>query len=136
MASRSRPQRCSDTAARTSKGCLDGYAPPLHSWPLPTPVLPVTGLNRRQLEASLRYVITGERWPSARDARCSSLHSCTVTLVTPGFPTTPYRVRYRIAGQQLPGCWMALNDGPIDALPYRVAGNGPLELAGCRSWLR
>lgn len=117
-------------------GCLDGYRPPLHSSPLPQPVLPLTGLSRAQLEASLRYVVLRERWPGARTASCSSLRSCTVTQVTPGFPKRPYRVRYRIAGQQLPGCWMALNKGPIDPLPYRDAGTGPLELAGCRVWLR
>jgi hypothetical protein len=117
-------------------GCLDGYSPPLHSSPLPQPVLPVSGLNPTQLEASLRYVVSRERWPNARGASCSSLRSCTVTEITPGFPSRPYRVRYRIAGQQLPGCWMGLNDGPIDALPYPDAGTGPFELAGCRAWLR
>jgi hypothetical protein len=117
-------------------GCLQGYSPPLHSSPLPKPVLPLIGLTRAQLEASLRYVVSRERWPSARGASCSSLHFCTVTQITPGFPTRPYRVRYRIAGQQVPGCWMGLNKGPIDALPYPDAGWGPLELSGCRSWLR
>jgi hypothetical protein len=117
-------------------GCLDGYSPPPHSSPLPQPVLPVIGLNRAQLEASVRYVVSRERWPSARGASCSSLRSCTVTEVTPGLPSRPYRVRYRIAGQQLPGCWMGLDEGPIDSLPYPDAGSGPFELAGCRSWLR
>lgn len=119
-----------------SAGCLDGYDPPPHSSPLPQPVLPLTGLSREQLEASVRYVVSLERWPSARGASCRSLRSCTVTQVTPGFPNRPYRVRYRIAGQQLPGCWMAFDEGPIDPLPYRDAGRGPLELAGCRTWLR
>lgn len=99
-------------------------------------MLPLTGLNRAQIEASLRYVVLRERWPSARGASCSSLRSCTVTQITPGFPNRPYRVRYRIPGQQVPGCWMGFNEGPIDALPYRDAGRGPLELAGCRNWLR
>jgi hypothetical protein len=54
-------------------GCLDGYSPPPHSSPLPQPVLPLTGLTRAQLEASLRYVVSRERWPSARTAHCSSL---------------------------------------------------------------
>jgi hypothetical protein len=116
-------------------GCLDGYSPPLHSSPMPKPVLPLTGLNREQLEASLRYVVSRERWPSARGASCSSVRSCTVTQITPGFPNRPYRVRYRIAGQQISGCWMGFNEGPLDKLPYRDAGRGPLELAGCRSWL-
>jgi hypothetical protein len=117
-------------------GCLDGYSPSLHSRAMPKPVLPVTGLSRAQLEASLRYVIVAESWPSARDAHCSSLHSCTVTLITPGFPARPYRVRYRIAGQQVAGCWLGVADGLVDALPYRDAGSGPFELAGCRVWLR
>jgi len=116
-------------------GCLDGYSPPLHSSPMPQPVLPLTGLNRAQLEASLRYVTSRERWPSARSVSCSSVRSCTVTQITPGFPNWPYRVRYRIAGQQLTGCWMGLNQGTVDKLPYRDAGRGPVELAGCRYWL-
>jgi hypothetical protein len=116
-------------------GCLDGYSPPLHSSLMPQPVLPLTGLTRAQLEASLRYVTSRERWPSARSVSCSSVRVCTVTQITPGFPNRPYRVRYRIAGQQLAGCWLGLNEGPVDKLPYRNAGRGPLELAGCRSWL-
>jgi len=116
-------------------GCLGGYNPPLHSSPMPQPVLPLTGLNRAQLEASVRYVVSRERWPSARSASCSSINSCTVTQVTPGFPNRPYRVRYRIAGQQVSGCWMGFNEGPVDRLPYRDAGRGLLELAGCHSWL-
>ena len=49
-------------------GCLDGYNPPLHSSPMPQPVLPLTGLNRAQLEASLRYVVSRERWPSVESS--------------------------------------------------------------------
>jgi len=93
------------------------------------------GLTRGQLEASLREVIVGEHWPSASGASCSSLRSCLVTLVTPGFPHQPYRVRYRIAGEQINGCWMGMYAGAVDPLPYSDAGTGPLELAGCRSWL-
>ena len=117
-------------------GCLAGYQPPLHSMPMPKPVLGLHGLTRAQLESSLREVIAGQRWPSARAVRCTSLGSCIVTLVTPGFPKQPYRVRFAIAGQQIPGCWLAWSDGLLDRLPYPDAGRGPQGLAGCRDWLR
>ena len=117
-------------------GCLDGYRPALHSWPMPKPVLALNGLTSAQLETSMREVVAGQRWPSARAVRCPSLGSCIVTLVTPGFPKQPYRVRYAIAGQQIPGCWLAWSGPLLDPLPYPDAGRGPLGLAGCRDWLR
>ena len=116
-------------------GCLPGYQPTQHAWTLPLPVLPLRGLNRSELAASLRYVVAGETWTTAKGASCSSLRSCTVTLVTPGFPNYPYRVRYRMAGQQVPGCWMGMSAGAIDTLPYRDPGLGPVELSGCASWV-
>ena len=116
-------------------GCLPGYKPSPHAWTLPLPVLPLRGLDRSELAASLRYVVAGETWTTAKGASCSSLRSCTVTLVTPGFPDDPYRVRSRMAGQQVPGCWMGMSTGAIDPLPYRDPGLGPVELSGCASWV-
>jgi len=118
------------------RGCLPGYRPPLHSWPLPRPVLPIRGVDRSALEASLRYVLAGERWPKPRAARCPSLRVCNVTYVEPDFPRSPYRVRYRVAGEQIAGCWMAMRQRVIGRLPYEDAGQGRLELAACVSWLR
>lgn len=117
-------------------GCLAGYQPKLHSFPPPKPVLPIVGLTRLQLQTSLREVSAGEQWPSATTAECSSLHACTVTLVTPGFPKQPYRVRFEMFGQQVSGCWLGWYSGAIDPFPYPDAGTGPLELAGCLHWLR
>jgi hypothetical protein len=117
-------------------GCLPGYQPQLHSWPLPKPTLPLRGLTRTQLESSVREVVVGEHWPSATTASCASLHSCLVTLVTPGYPKQPYRVRFRIAGQQVSSCWLGWYQGPVDPFPYSDAGTGPLELAGCRDWMK
>ena len=122
--------------ACTPSGCLDGYRPALHSWPMPKPVHGLSGLTRAQLESSMREVVAGQRWPSVRAVRCASLASCIVTLVTPGFPKQPYRVRYAIAGQQIPGCWLAWSGPLLDPLPYPDAGRSPLGLAGCRDWLR
>jgi hypothetical protein len=119
------------------KGCLAGYRPAAHAWPMPEPVLPVRGLNRATLEASLRYVLAGERWaPLARGVRCSTLRRCEVTFIDPSFPRSPYRVGYRIAGEQISGCWMALRGRIIDEPPYPDASGGRLQLAGCASWLR
>jgi len=116
-------------------GCLPGYEP-THSWSLPQPVLPLQGVDRVGLEASLRYVVSRARWPSARPVSCSSLHACVVTLADPAYPRSPYHVRYQIAGEQIPGCWMAMQRDALDRPPYKDAGQGPLELAGCLSWLR
>ena len=60
--------------------CLPGYRPAAHDWPMPEPVLPLRGVERESLEASLRYVLAGERSaPVTRGARCPSLLLCEVT---------------------------------------------------------
>lgn|GEM_PF-4658546 len=123
-----------------SAGCLPGYQPGLHSYPMPKPVLPIRALDRAALEATLRYVLADERTPPVlfavpRSSRCPSLTTCVVTYIDPAFPASPYRVRYRIAGEQLPGCWMGLRQGVMDPLPFPDAGSGRLELAACASWM-
>jgi hypothetical protein len=117
-------------------GCLAGYQPPLHTRPMPKPVLALRGLTRAQLEASLREVVAAERWPSVSATECRSLRSCVVTFVTPGFPKQPYRVRLAIAGQQIRGCWLAWYERILDHQPYPDAGRGPQDRAGCRNWLQ
>ncbi len=123
-----------------ARGCLPGYRPSAHAYPMPTPVLPVRGLDRSGLEASLDYALAGERvepivYAVPRGPHCPSLKACIVTYVDPAFPGAAYRVRYRIAGQQLPGCWMAMQDGSLDPRPFDDAFTGRLELAACVSWL-
>ena len=104
---------------------------------MPAPILPLRGVGRASLEASLRYVLAGERSaPLARGARCPTLRLCEATFVDPSFPRSPYRVQYRIAGEQISGCWMGLRGAILDELPYPDASTGRLQLAGCRSWLR
>jgi hypothetical protein len=117
------------------KGCLPGYRPDPHSWSMPAPVLPLRGIDRRRLEASLRYVVAEERRVPVRASRCPSLRVCELTYVDPAFPRSPYRVRYRIAGEQIAGCWMGMRQPSRDALPFSDAWQGRLELAGCSSWL-
>ena len=119
-----------------SAGCLPGYThEALLSGSPPPPVLPLHGLTRAQLEASVREVVAGQTWPSVIATRCESLHLCVLTFMTPGFPKQPYRVPYLIFGQQVNGCWMGWHQRNLDPLPYTDAGNGPMELAGCRHWL-
>ena len=130
--------RCPGTG-HDVRGCLPGYRPGLHSFPMPTPVLPIRGLTRATLEASLRYVVDAERNPPLLTAvpvesRCRSLVSCDVTYADPSFPDSRYRVRYRIAGAQLRGCWMGLRQSVLDPMPYEDAGRGRLQLAGCATW--
>jgi hypothetical protein len=132
--------RCPGTRSAV-RGCLPGYQPSLHAYPMPKPVLPKRGLDRSALEASLAYALAGERQPPIvhavpRASRCPSLNVCVLTYVDPAFPDSPYGVRYRIAGQQLPGCWMGMRSGPLDPLPFNDAYTGHLELAACASWLR
>jgi hypothetical protein len=124
-----------------SGGCLAGYRPALHSWPMPKPVLPVRGLDRAGLEASLEYALAAERLAPIvnavpRSSSCSSLKVCDVTYVDPAFPDSAYRVRYRIAGQQLPGCWMGMYSRALDPRPFPDAFTGRLELAASVSWLK
>jgi len=90
-------------------GCLPGYRPGLHSYPMPTPVLPLQGVTRSALESTLRYVLAGEQAAAGyRSARCPTLGRCEVTYADPSFPASPYRIVYRIAGQQGPGCWLGV----------------------------
>jgi hypothetical protein len=122
------------------RGCLPGYRPELHAYPMPKPVLPMRGLDRTTLERSLRYVLADEKTPPIlaaipRSSRCPSLRSCVITYVDPAFPASPYRVRYRIAGEQITGCWMGLLQSALDPLPFSDARRGRLELAACASWL-
>ena len=129
-----------DQALRCPGRCLPGYSPPPHTSPLPKPVLPIRALDRPRLEATLRYVLAGERTPPIlsavpRSSRCPSLTTCVVTYVDPAFPDSPYRVKYRIAGEQLPGCWLGLRQGAMDPLPFSDAATGRLELAACASWV-
>jgi len=121
-------------------GCLPGYRPEAHSYSMPKPVLPIRALDRARLEATLRYALADERTPPVlravpRSSRCPSLTTCVVTYVDPAFPASPYRVKYRIAGEQLPGCWMGLRQGAVDPLPFPDAATGRLELAACASWV-
>lgn len=135
-----KPLRCQETGDMV-RGCLDGYSPPLHSSPMPKPVLPIRDLDRRMLEASFAQVLADERTPPVVRAipltsRCASLAACEVTYADPAFPESRYRVRYAIAGQQVPGCWIGLQGKRLDPMPYEDAGRGRLLLAGCASWLR
>jgi hypothetical protein len=121
-------------------GCLPGYKPALHSYPMPKPTLPIQGVDRRSLEASFAQVLADEgsapivkAIPQA--SRCVSLRLCEVTYADPLFPRSPYRVRYAIAGQQVKGCWLGLHGRTIDPMPYDDAGRGRVFVAGCVSWL-
>ena len=130
--------RCPGTG-HAVRGCLPGYRPGLHSFPMPRPVLPVRGLTSGTLENSLRYVVAGERNLPALNAvpiasECRSLERCDVTYADPSFPAAQYRVRYRIAGAQVRGCWMGIREAVLGAMPYEDAGRGRLQLAGCASW--
>jgi hypothetical protein len=122
------------------EGCLPGYKPALHSYPMPKPTLPIRGVDRRSLDASFAQVLADEgRRPIVRAipraSRCLSLRLCEVTYADPLFPRSPYRVRYAIAGQQISGCWLGLLVRRIDPMPYEDAGSGRVFIAGCASWL-
>lgn len=127
--------RCPKTGELV-RGCLAGYRPTAHAYPMPTPILPLRRVDRASLEATMRYVLAGERSaPLGRGVRCTTLRLCDVTFVDPAFPDSPYRVRYRVAGEQIAGCWMAMRGQALDRLPYEDASTGRLRLAACTSWL-
>jgi hypothetical protein len=121
--------------------CFRGYSPPLHSWTLPRPTLPLLGIDRRTLEASFWQVIEQERLPPIlaaipKSVRCPTTKTCMVTRVDPAFPNASYDVTYRIAGQQARGCWLGMIGRVSERRPYDDASPGQRMLAGCASWLR
>ncbi len=130
------PLRCPGTGHRL-KGCLAG----LTGLAPPKPELPLRGVTLSALKASLGYVLGPQRRPpilhaAPSAARCPSLRACEVTYVDRAFPGSPFRVRYRIVGQQVRGCWLGLHDGIVGRRPYEDAGGGPPTLAACTSWVR
>lgn len=134
-----RPLKCPGTGDRVA-GCLRGYRPTLHAYPMPKPALFIRGLDVETLERSLAQVVADDSRPPVTKgvpvgSRCPSLQLCEVTYADPAFPDARYRVQYAITGQQLTGCWFGLQRKTIGALPYEDAGRGRLFLAGCASWL-
>ena len=104
--------------------CLPGLT---FKGPQPSHPLPVD-LDRSQLEASLRFVVSRERlWPP-RHVACTSRTNCTITYADPLYPKMPFRIGYTVSGERLHGCWMALSTGPRDPLPYQDVKQGESEL--------
>jgi hypothetical protein len=130
------PIRCPSTEDRV-RGCLAGLA----GFSSPKPELPIHGVTLSSLVASLDYLLEPQRRPpvlraAPRAFRCRSLRVCEVTYIDEAFPASPFRVRYRITGQQVRGCWMGLHEGISGRRPYDDAGGGPPTLAACVSWVR
>jgi hypothetical protein len=130
------PLRCPGTGDAV-RGCLAR----LGGFGLPKPVLPLRGVTRASVEASLEYLLSAQRRPPIVSAtpvssECSTLRACDVTYVDSLFPDDPFRIRYRIFGQQVSGCWLGRHRGFLDERPYEDAGGGPLSLAACGSWIR
>lgn len=119
-------------------GCMhsESYSP--SSDRDPHRVLPLRGVDRRSLEESFRTALAVNRLSpyTMRAAGCRSLEICEATYADPLFPNMPYRVRYRIEGEQRAGCWMARDGTTLDSLPYEDAYRGSIWPAGCVSWLR
>jgi hypothetical protein len=121
-----------------SGGCMrsESYSPPTDRDP--HRVLPLRGVGRRSLEESFRTALAvNRRGPyTMRNVGCRSVRSCEATYADPLFPDMPYRVRYRIEGEQRAGCWMARDATLLDPLPYEDTYRGSIVPAGCVSWLR
>jgi hypothetical protein len=123
------------------RGCLRGVQPTAQGPGVgPTPVLALRGIDRSELQASFAQVHVDDRRPPVTRAipirtRCPSLRVCEATYADPAFPDAAYRVRYRISGQQVAGCWLASNGKVLGKLPYEDAGHGRLLVSGCASWL-
>jgi hypothetical protein len=134
------PVTCPGTG-HAVRGCLRGIQPTAHGALTPTPVLALRAIDRRTLEASFEQVHLDDRRPPVTRAipiraRCPSVRVCETTYADPAFPRKTYKVRYRISGQQVAGCWLASNGKVLGELPYEDAGHGRLLVAGCASWLR
>lgn len=130
------PLKCPGTGERV-RGCFSRVG----GGGLPRPILPLRGVTRASLEASLDYLLTAQRRPPILGAapvsfECPTLRTCDVTYVDSAFPDSPFRVRYRILGQQVRGCWMGRHRGFLEERPHDNAGGGPLSLAACASWVR
>jgi hypothetical protein len=125
--------RCPGTPSST-KGCLAGQRVTFADEnALPNPVLPTHGLTSAQLARSV-VEVTANQDPAPRSVACASLHACTLTYVDSIFSSKPYTVRYRVAGQQLAGCWMAKKADASDPGVPRWAYSGESDLAGCLHW--
>lgn len=119
------PLRCPGTGD-VVRGCLAGAT----GLAIPRPVLPIRGLTRASLEASLDYLLTAQRRPPILHAapsasQCPSLRMCEVEYVDRAFPDSPFQVRYGIAGQQISGCWTGRHQGILGQRPYEDAGGVP-----------
>ncbi len=125
------------TPACPPTGCLAGPGWTRNGKPLPQPVFPTRGIDRRQLQTSFLNALAVAIPPpfEMRDAGCASLVSCQVTFTDPLFPRAPYRVRYTIEGEQVSSCWRVGSKYVLDPLPYEDTYQGPTP-AGCASWLR
>jgi hypothetical protein len=126
-----------DVLACPAEGCLEGDAPPPHGPLAHARHFPLRGVDRVQLERSFREAIDAiaRAAPHMRyAARCTSRSSCSVTYTDPLYPRRPYRVEYRIEGEQARGCWLVSTWKRIGEPPYEDAFWAGPE-AGCVGWL-
>jgi hypothetical protein len=65
--------------------------------------------------------------------KCQTAGICQATYHSSPAPPQPYTIDYKIAAEQVPGCWMAMRDtSDADLPPYVYSGAD--DLAGCRRW--
>ncbi len=65
--------------------------------------------------------------------KCQPSGICQATYHDSHAPPQPYTIDYKIAAEQVRGCWMAVRDTSYAGLPPYVY-TGVDELAGCRRW--
>jgi hypothetical protein len=116
-----------------------GCAAPAHADATGAPdLIPPSGpLNPLRLFAPLELQqsmasVTAHQ-PITPNVQCPSTTHCQLTYHSSDAPSQPYTIDYKIAAEQVRGCWMALRETSYtDPPPYVYSGVD--ELAGCARW--
>jgi hypothetical protein len=113
-------------------GCLSGPTLQAHAITLGSPVLPLRGVTPSALERSLQSVFAfGNGDKTVGPATCRAT-ACSFAF-TDRFRGVHGRARYRIQGEQVPGCWLGTQIG-LTYKPVTEETHLPQTIGGCVGW--
>ena len=95
------------------------------------PLNPLRHFSPLALQQSMAWVTAHQ--PITPRVGCPSTTHCQLTYHSSYAPSQPYTIDYKIAAEQVRGCWMALRETSYADLPPYVYP-GVDELAGCARW--